>query len=123
MFHSKIFLGFLCPLFLCSVATAEDEDGKNAFDNHCRTCHSFKEGDNRLGPSLYGIFGAKAGQVAGFNRYSGSLSSFTWDEATLDKFIANPSSISTSTNMIYPPVADAATRKRIIEFIKSLRTP
>lgn len=24
-----------------------------AFNTHCRTCHSLKEGDNRLGPSLH----------------------------------------------------------------------
>jgi cytochrome c len=123
MFKGKIFLAFLCPLFLSSVATAEDDDRKIAFNNHCRTCHSFKKGDNRLGPSLYGILGAKAGQVEGYNGYSGGLGGFSWDEAMLDKFISNPASISTGTNMIYPPVADAATRKKIIEFIKSLQAP
>ncbi len=123
MSQRKVFLAFICQLFLFAVATAEDDDRKIAFDNHCRTCHSLKKGDNRLGPSLYGILGAKAGQVDGYDAYSGTLGGFTWDEATLDKFIANPVSISTSTNMIYPPVADAATRKKIIEFIKSLGAP
>lgn len=102
------------------VASAGDDDRKLSFNNHCRTCHSFKSGDNRLGPSMYGIFGAKAGQVEGYRGYSGSLTDITWDEATLDKFIANPASVSTSTNMIFPPVADAAERKKIIEFLKSI---
>ena len=33
-------------------ARGEEDDGKIAFNNHCRTCHSFKQGDNRLGPSI-----------------------------------------------------------------------
>jgi cytochrome c len=72
---------------------------------------------------VYGVFGAKAGQVDGYRGYSGSLTGITWDEATLDKFIANPASVSTSTNMVFPPVADAGERSKIIEFLKSIRAP
>jgi cytochrome c len=101
------------------TAAAEDDARKLAFNRHCRNCHTFRKGDNRLGPSLYGIVNTKAGQVAGYRGYSGSLTGFTWDEATLDAFIANPASISPNTNMIFPPLADAAVRKKIIEFLKS----
>lgn len=106
-----------------SAAAAENDGGKIAFNTHCRNCHSFKKGDNRLGPSLYGILGAKAGQVAGYNAYSGSLSGFAWDEATLDRFIANPRSVAPNTNMNYPPVGDAAERAKIIMFLKSQVSP
>ena len=51
--------------------------------------------------------------------YSGSLTGFTWDEATLDAFIANPKSVSPNTNMIYPPVGDAAERAKIINYLKT----
>jgi hypothetical protein len=34
--------------------------------------------------------------------------------------IADPASISTSSNMIFPPVAEAAERKKIIEFLKTI---
>lgn len=106
-----------------NAAEADDEGLKIAFNTHCRNCHSFKKGDNRLGPSLYRIVGANAGQVGGFNAYSGSLKGFSWDEATLDKFIASPASVSPTTNMIYPPVADAAERKKIIAFLKAISEP
>jgi cytochrome c len=106
-----------------SIAVAADDAGKTAFNVHCRTCHSYKKGDNRLGPSLYGIVGAEAGQVKGYNAYSGALTGFTWDEAVLDKFIASPTSVAPNTNMNYPPVADAAIRKNIIEFLKSTNAP
>jgi cytochrome c len=114
-------LATLAYLACCfSVARAADDEAKIAFNNHCRTCHSFRSGDNRLGPSMAGIFGAKSGQVAGYRGYSGGLDGITWDEATLDRFISNPMSVSTSTNMVFPPVADAEERKKIIEFLKSI---
>jgi cytochrome c len=113
-------LVFFVPV---GIAAADDDEGKIAFNNHCRTCHSFRKDDNRLGPSMYGIFGAKAGQVKGYRGYSGSLTGITWDESTLDKFIASPSSISTSTNMIFPPVSNAEVRRKIVEFLKSLKDP
>ena len=101
-----------------SFAEAAELDGEIAFNNHCRKCHSMKKDDHRLGPSMYGIVGKKAEQAQGFRNYSGALRDITWDEAMLDKFIANPGSVATSTNMIFPPVADPAERKAIIEFMK-----
>ena len=120
----RIFLaGFalaLSPIF-CGAVSAADEAAKEAFNNNCRTCHSWKKDDNRLGPNLGGIVGRKAGSVAGF-AYSGSMknSGVTWDESSLDKFIANPDSIVPNSKMKpYTGIADAATRKQIIEFLKS----
>jgi cytochrome c len=104
-------------------AGAEDDAGRIAFNTHCRNCHSFKRADNRLGPSLYGILGTAAGQVAGYQSYSGSLAGFTWDEANLDRFIADPRSLAPNTNINYPPVGDAAERAKIIMFLKSQASP
>jgi cytochrome c len=69
---------------------------------------------------MHGIFGAEAGQVKGFNGYSGGLNGLVWDEVTLNRFIADPASVSSNTNMIFPPVQDAEERKKIIRFLKSL---
>jgi cytochrome c len=98
---------------------AGDDQNSIAFNTHCRTCHSLKLGDNRLGPSLFEIFGAEAGKVASHRGYSGALTGFVWDAATLDRFIADPAAVSTSTSMIYPPVKDPTERQRIIEFLET----
>ena len=93
-----------------------------AFNTHCRTCHSTKEGDNRLGPSLHNIYAAKAGAAAGYTNYSQGLASsgITWDEANLDRFIENPDQVVASNNMKpYKGIGDEAVRKQIIEFLKS----
>jgi cytochrome c len=70
---------------------------------------------------LHGIVGAKAGQVKGFKGYSGGLTAdMTWDEATLDKFIAYPTALVSSTTMKpFGGVADPEQRKLIIEFLKT----
>ena len=108
---------------LAEVAAAEDKakSGEQLFNNNCRTCHSWKKDDNRLGPNLHGIIGRKAGSASGFN-YSGSMkgAGITWDDATLDKFIANPDSVVANNNMKpFTGISDAATRKGIIEFLQS----
>jgi cytochrome c len=103
-------------------AAQEDEAGKVAFNNSCRTCHSMKPGDNRLGPTLHGVVGRKAGSVEGF-AFSPAMkgSGVTWDEATLDKFITNPNQV-VSGNKMQPfgGVADAAERSKIVNYLKTL---
>jgi cytochrome c len=66
--------------------------------------------------------GRKSGSLQGYNNYSQSMkqANITWDEATLDKFITNPDSVVQNNNMKpFGGVADADTRKAIIEFLKS----
>ena len=113
------FSALLCPL----EAAAADDDLEITFNDHCRECHSFLKDDNRLGPSLYGVIGRKAGTLPGYE-YSPSLkeSGVTWDEPTLDKWIANPGAVIPG-NQMSPPyggVADAAIRKRIIAYLKTI---
>jgi cytochrome c len=69
----------MSALVSSASAGAAEVDGEVAYNNHCRKCHSLKPGDNRLGPSLFGIVGAKGGQVEGFSNYSGGLSGITWE--------------------------------------------
>jgi cytochrome c len=112
---------------LCALqARAADDDLEITFNDHCRECHSFVKDDNRLGPSLYGVVGRKAGALAGF-AYSESLkdSGVTWDEPTLDNWIANPDAV-ISGNSMSPPyggVADAGIRKKIIAYLKTISPP
>jgi cytochrome c len=93
-----------------------------AFNNNCRTCHSTKEGDNRMGPSLHKIIGRKPGTAPGYPNYSQGLKSsgITWDETTLDRFIANPDAVVPNNNMKpFKGVSDPAVRAKIIEYLKA----
>ncbi|MCA1379606.1 MULTISPECIES: c-type cytochrome [Bradyrhizobium] len=73
---------------------APDDAGKQAFNNSCRTCHSMKEGDNRLGPNLNKIVGRKAGSLPDYN-YSSSMkeAGFAWDQDKLTRFMVKPDEV------------------------------
>ena len=45
------------------AARADAASGQLLFNNACRTCHTMKEGDNRLGPNHHNIIGRKAGSL------------------------------------------------------------
>lgn len=108
---------------LAAGAAMAQADGQQAFNNSCRTCHTVKEGDNRQGPSLFGVFGRKAGTAPGYN-FSSSLaqSGVVWDEANLDKFIENPDQVVTGHAMKpYGGLTDAGQRKLIVDYLKSAK--
>lgn len=92
-----------------------------AFNNACRTCHSIKEGDHRIGPSLHKIFGSKAGTRPGFNSSAAMKNSgLTWDEKSLDRFIENPEAVAPNNAMKpFAGLPDAAARKEIVSYLKA----
>ncbi|MCP3402392.1 cytochrome c family protein [Bradyrhizobium sp. CCGB20] len=79
---------------------ASDEAAQQAFNNSCRTCHSVKEGDNRLGPNLSKIVGRKAGSLPNYN-YSSSMkeAGFTWDQDKLTRFMVKPDEVVSGNKM------------------------
>lgn len=120
---SSLVLAVLALATVPAAAEQEEGDGKVAFNNACRTCHSFKEGDNRLGPSLHGIVGRKAGSIDGF-AFSSAMknSGITWDEANLDKFIANPDNVVHGNAMKpFGGISDASERAKIVSYLKTLK--
>ncbi|MDF2996333.1 MAG: Cytochrome c class [Xanthobacteraceae bacterium] len=95
--------------------------GKIAFNNACRTCHTLKPGDARLGPDLASIIGRKAGTGQGYN-YSSAMkdAGVTWDEATLDRFIADPQAVVPNNNMKpFNGISSQQDRANLIAFLKS----
>ena len=120
-FAASVLVAAVVAAYAPAAFAADEMDGEAAFNNACRTCHSTKPDDNRLGPNLHGIVGRKAGAAEGYN-YSGSMKNagLTWDEAALDKFITNPDAVIQGNNMKpYTGITDAAQRRAIITFLKS----
>jgi cytochrome c len=83
-----------------SQQPASDDAAQQAFNNSCRTCHSVKEGDNRLGPNLHNIFGRKAGALPDYN-YSPSMkeAGFVWDQDKLTRFMVKPDEVVSGNKM------------------------
>lgn len=79
---------------------ANDETAQQAFNNSCRTCHSVKEGDNRLGPNLNKIVGRKAGSLPNYN-YSPSMkdAGLVWDPDKLARFMVKPDEVVSGNKM------------------------
>ena len=76
---------------------ADAGSGQLIFNNACRTCHTTKEGDNRLGPNLHNIIGRKAGSLPNFG-YSSAMkgADFVWDTGrrwSTWKWVMSPNSL------------------------------
>ena len=87
----------------------------------CAGCHSTQAGQNKVGPSLAGVFDRASGSVPGYS-YSTALKNahLTWDEQTLDKFLQNPTGLVHGTKML-ASVPDNDTRQRVVAYLKSLQ--
>jgi cytochrome c len=85
----------------------------------CQACHSVD--DNDLGPKHRGVVGRRAGSVEGYS-YSTALknSNLTWDEATLDSWLTNPSALVPGTKMFFK-IDDPQARADIIAYLKELK--
>jgi cytochrome c2 len=87
----------------------------------CAACHSTEPGKNGLGPTLAGVYGAKAAHISSFD-YSEPMenSGLTWNEGNLDRYLADPRGVVPGTKMAYPGLKDAAKRKAMIDYLKTL---
>ncbi|UAJ12454.1 c-type cytochrome [Glacieibacterium megasporae] len=87
----------------------------------CAACHATEPGKTRIGPSLAGIAGRKAGSLDGFV-YSPALraSNLVWDAASLDRFITSPAAAVPGTRMAFAGVKDASRRSEIVDYLLTL---
>jgi cytochrome c len=94
--------------------------GRDAF-SQCDGCHSLDpQGRSGMGPSLFGIAGRKAGGWDGYP-YSVALaeSGVTWDAASLDAFLADPSGFIPGSEMKRGTVHDPDLRAAIVAYLVS----
>ena len=92
--------------------------GKAVFAR-CAICHDLKPGVQKMGPNLHGVFGRKAGTVAGFN-YSPAMKSakITWSAATLDSYVMSPAKLIPGNKMAFAGLATPADRANLIAYLQ-----
>ena len=114
-------LGIHLALAVGPGMAADIEAGKTAFKK-CALCHTTEAGKNKIGPSLFGIVGRKSAALENFN-YSEAMKKFdhTWDEATLDTYLADPRGTVPETKMIFPGIKDKAERDDVIAYLETLK--
>ena len=125
---------FLAGLGAGSEAAAQVQPAGDAsqgqvfFQQSCAICHTTTLGPGnavivKLGPSLVGVVGRRAGTGLSFN-YTRAMtdSGLTWDAATLDRFLTSPPSVVPGTLMPMP-VPDAENRRNVIAYLATLTIP
>lgn len=83
----------------------------------CAACHALAY--DRVGPRHCGLLGRRAGSVPGFT-YSEAMkkSGLTWNEKTLDRFLAQPMKVVPGTSMTYDGIASPKERAELIAYLK-----
>ncbi len=79
-----------------ALAAGDAAKGEKVFKK-CKACHSLKAGKNKVGPSLAGVVGRKAGSAAKY-KFSKSMKAagakgLVWNDETLDGYLKNPTKV------------------------------
>jgi len=107
-------------LALCAAAPAgaapDALRGEQVY-TRCLACHALAY--DRVGPRHCGLFGRLAGSVPGYE-YSAAMknSKITWNEKTLDRFLAKPLAMVPGSTMTYDGVTDPKQRADLIAYLK-----
>ena len=82
----------LAALAGSAFAGESAQAGRQVFERNCRTCHGgTAPADLAIGPSLNGIYGAKAGSRPGGTHSRATIDSgIVWDRQTLRGFLSVP---------------------------------
>lgn len=121
------FSALVFTLLTCGATPSTFADaaaGKDLF-NQCAGCHAIgPDAAHRFGPHLNGVLTRGAGVADGFDysdaflgKVSGGL---TWDENTLDAYLAAPMSYMPGTKMAYPGVQSDEDRSNIIAYLSTI---
>jgi cytochrome c len=113
--------GLLLTGSTTAALAADPAAGEKIFKAQCGICHAVAAGENRIGPTLFGVVGRSAGSVPGFN-YTADHKKLgvTWDAATLDKYLANPRAMVPDTSMVYAGLKDDAERADLVAYLETL---
>jgi cytochrome c len=84
----------------------------------CAICHTVTAGQNKIGPSLAGVVGRKAGSVPDFN-YSPAMkgANLTWTAEELDAYLSNPRGKVPGNKMIFAGLPKPADRANVIAYL------
>ncbi|CAN7396904.1 cytochrome c family protein [Pararhizobium sp. LjRoot255] len=110
----------LCPP--STLAQEGDAEAGAAVFKKCATCHVVDSDKNKVGPSLKGLFGRKAGTHPDFSYSSGMKAAgeggLVWDETTLRDYLHNPKAKVKGTKMAFAGVKKDDEITNLIAYLK-----
>jgi cytochrome c len=116
-----VIAGLLLAGSTTAALAADPAAGEKIFKTQCGICHSVAAGENRIGPTLFGVVGRRAGSVPGFNYTADHKKlDITWDAAILDKYLTNPRAMVPDTSMVYAGLKNDAERADLIAYLETL---
>lgn len=104
-------------------AAGDPAAGKTVFTRVCGACHTDEaNGPRKLGPTLFGVVGRKAGSVEGF-RYSqaNKSSGITWTPDVLDVYLKDPKAKVPGTIMAFAGLKNDTERQNVIAYLETLK--
>jgi len=118
LFGSLVLAGSITLLASHAQAAGDAAAGKILFTQKCGLCHSVEQGKNKIGPSLYGVVGRKAGSLDGYT-YSDAMKNAnrTWDAATLDDYLTSPRQKIPGIKMIFAGLPEETDRQNVIAYL------
>ena len=122
-FASSLTVASLIAALAAPAVGADANAGRTFFRAQCALCHSAEPNDNggAQGPSLQGVLGRAAATGAGFG-YSPALksSNLTWDAASLERFLAAPTTVVPGSSMVIP-VPQQSDRENIVAYFTAVK--
>lgn len=95
--------------------------GEAVYKAKCAACHGIEAGKHKMGPSMAGIMGMKAGSTD-FTRYVGLKGAdYAWDAENMDSFLADPKTFLGGRTSMPIPLPDADDRKNVIAYLQTLK--
>jgi cytochrome c len=113
-----ILCGVVCATLAMAGSAKDPGRGREAFEKRCTGCHAIDK--IKAGPPLRGVYGSHAGKDRQFP-YSDAMknASVTWDESTLDRWLADTESVIPDNDMAFR-LNDPADRANIIAYLRQL---
>lgn len=107
-------------LFTQSVLAGDPIAGEKVFQK-CKACHEIAAEKNKIGPSLHGVIGRKAGASSSFANYSDAFKNtdITWSEEVLKEFLQSPMTYIKGTRMFFTGIKSEQEIDDLIAYIKS----
>ncbi len=86
----------------------------------CKTCHVIEAGVNRIGPSLAGLVGRKAGEMAGYTYSAANKGSgITWTAEKLYQYLEKPARVVPGTKMAFAGLPKGQDRADVIAYLST----